>query len=92
MAGKGSKMRTGANPNKYWNNFPFPERLTITQWKNKMGDDIVFDDIPPGTRITESEYLEKVAEFKQLSEKDIEEFKDAINSMGYSEFTKFTKH
>ena len=93
MAGKGSKLRKGAN----WNNFPLEERNTVTYWKNKMGctvPDIVFDDIPTGKRITEDEYFRLVDSYvaEELTDEDVQQLKDDMNSMSFSEFAKFKSH
>jgi hypothetical protein len=100
MAGKGSKLRKGANLGNYWNNFPFEEKNTVTYWKNKFGDKIAddqgFRDLSVGSRISEKEYLERLEdcvleEDKEMTEKDLEDLKNAMNSMSYSEFQKFRK-
>jgi hypothetical protein len=41
MAGKGSKLRKGANFNNYWDNYPFPEKNTVLNWSDKFGDKII---------------------------------------------------
>jgi hypothetical protein len=100
MAGKGSKLRKGANLSNYWNNFPFDEKNTVTYWKTKFGDKIAdekgFYDLAVGEKISEKEYLERLEycileEEKEITEKDIDELVNAINSMSYSEFQKFKK-
>jgi hypothetical protein len=100
MAGKGSKLRKGANLQNYWNNFPFDEKNTVTYWKNKFGDKIAdergFRDLAVGAKISEKEYLERLEdcvleEEKEMTEKDLEDLKNAMNSMSYSEFQKFKK-
>jgi hypothetical protein len=100
MAGKGSKLRKGANLGNYWNNFPFDEKNTVTYWKNKFGDkfynDIGFRDLSVGVKITEKEYLERLekcmlGEDREMTEQYVDELVNAINSMSYSEFQKFKK-
>jgi len=100
MAGKGSKLRKGANLGNYWNNFPFEEKNTVTYWKNKFGDKIAdekgFRDLAVGTKISEKEYLQRLeecilSEDKEMTEKDIDELRNAMNSISYSEFQKFKK-
>lgn len=76
-AGKGSKQRKGANNKLYWENFPFPERLTITQWKQKMGDDnLDFEILSPGHKFTEEQY-QMMRETAKLS-KEISEYVDVV--------------
>lgn len=116
-AGKGSKQRKGANNKLYWENFPFPEKLTITQWKQKMGDDnLEFEILSPGHKFTEDQYLmiretalHKKETPKQdavkvvepvvnkepeylLSDDELEELKNNMGSMSFSEFKKIKKH
>lgn len=100
MAGKGSKLRKGANLGNYWNNFPFEEKNTVSYWKSKFGDKIAdekgFRDLPVGSKITEDEYLRRLDECvleenAEMTEKDLEDLKNAMNSMSYSEFQKFKK-
>lgn len=100
MAGKGPQLRKGANLKNYWNNFPFSEKNTVTYWKNKFGDKIAdecgFKDLPVGSKITEEEYLRRLEncvleEDSEMTEKDIDELRNAMNSMSYSEFQKFKK-
>jgi hypothetical protein len=100
MAGKGSKMRKGANHGNYWNNFPFDEKNTVSYWKNKFGDsiydDIGFRDLSVGAKITEEDYLQRLekcmlSEDKEISEKDVDELRNAMNSISYSEFQKLKK-
>jgi hypothetical protein len=100
MAGKGSKLRKGANLGNYWNNFPFEEKNTVTYWKNKFGDKIAdekgFRDLAVGTKISEKEYLQRLEECildedKEMTEKDIDELRNAMNSISYSEFQKLKK-
>jgi len=100
MAGKGSCLRKGANLKNYWNNFPFTEKNTFTYWKNKFGDKIAdekgFKDLPVGSKITEEEYLFRLEncvleDDSPMTESDVEELRNAMNSMSYSEFQKFKK-
>jgi hypothetical protein len=123
MAGKGSQLRKGANLNAYWNNYPFPEKLTTTQWISKLGEKDVdmnsFKDTPPGKRITEDEYLQKVKYYEKvilhnfmsgggnivpapwsaayqepkveeyvLTTSELEQLRDNMNSISFSEFQK----
>jgi len=94
MAGKGSKLRKGANLQKYWDNYPFPEKLTVSQWKNKLGysniDDFNFKDVPVGSKITEQDFLKRVVEILPLTEEELNDFKDDMDSMSFSEFKKIT--
>lgn len=100
MAGKGPQLRKGANLKNYWNNFPFIEKNTFTYWKNKFGDKIAdekgFKDLPVGSKITEEEYLRRLEncvleDDSPMTESDVEELRNAMNSMSYSEFQKFKK-
>jgi hypothetical protein len=100
MAGKGSKIRKGANLGNYWNNFPFDEKNTVTYWKDKFGDkiydDIGFRDLSVGAKITEKEYLQRLekcmlSEDKEMTENDVDELRNAMNSISYSEFQKLKK-
>ena len=127
QAGKGSKLRQGANLNAYWNNYPFPEKLTVNQWIEKHGDKDVdmnsFKDLSLGKRITEDEYLQKVryhekvilhnfisddngnlvpapwsAAYQEpkveeyiLTTSELEQLKDDMSSMSFSEFQKIKK-
>jgi hypothetical protein len=127
MAGKGSKLRKGANLNAYWNNYPFPEKLTVSQWISKMGDKNVdmtaFSNIPLGSKITEDQYLTTVKYMEEppvvlanmmyrndsivpapwraayletsnqyiMTTDEIEQLKEDMNSMSFSEFKKFKK-
>lgn len=96
QAGKGSKPRKNANNKAYWNNFPFADRLTVSQWIEKCGDTEVnmdgFSDIPVGMRITEEEYTKRLTYDVKLTDSDLQRFQEDINSMSFSEFSKFSKH
>jgi hypothetical protein len=100
MAGKGSKLRKGANLNNYWDNYPFPEKNTVLNWSDKFGDKIIdkvgFRDLPVGVKITEDEYTERLSRIPDepdtvMTVQDINELKDTMNSMSFSEFKKITK-
>jgi hypothetical protein len=95
QAGKGSCIRKGANLNAYWNNYPFPERLTVSQWIEKLGEKNVnmdsFKHIPTGTKILEEEFYKNVKYFEELSEKDLEDFRNDIGSMSFSEWQKIKR-
>jgi hypothetical protein len=100
MAGKGPQLRKGANLKNYWNNYPFSEKNTVSYWKSKFGDRIAvesgFNDLPVGAKITEEEYLSRLdkcilEEETEMTEKDIDDLRNAMNSISYSEFQKFKK-
>ena len=99
MAGKGDKLRKGSNMRAFWNNYPFEEKHTVSYWASKLGEDISncedFDYIAPGMKITEASFMESVERGKkpkpELTDKDIEEMKDCMNTMSFSEFKKFDK-
>jgi hypothetical protein len=97
MNGKGSKLRKGANLQAYWDNYPYPEKLTVSQWMEKLGisaheiDIGKYSDIKVGGKITEQEFNNRIVFLEPLTEKEIAEFKDDMNSMSFSEFNKFVK-
>jgi len=129
MAGKGSSLRKGANLSAYWNNYPFPEKLTVTQWIDKLGEKDVdmtaFKNIPIGSKITEEQYYSNVKYIEKspavvlvnmqhrdgnlvpapwsaayqepkveeyvLTTSELEQLKDDMNSMSFSEFQKIKK-
>lgn len=95
MAGKGPQLRKGANLKAYWDNFPFAEKQTVTQWKNKLfgnsefaPSDTCFADIPAGTKISEDEFYAYVSKYS-MTEKDHKEKNTCAEMMSHSEFQKF---
>lgn len=99
MAGKGPQLRKGANLQKYWDNFPFSEKNTVTYWKNKLGmenhSDNAFLKLKVGAKITEDEYTSMLEDYQlqidhPLDEKDLMIFQSDMNSMSFSEFKKIT--
>jgi hypothetical protein len=97
MAGKGSQLRKGANLQKYWDNYPFVEKNTVSYWKSKLGmenhSDSAFLHLRSGQKISEIDYMNILENYyidSSLSEKDLEKFQDDMNSMNFSEFTKIT--
>jgi len=96
QAGKGDKMRKGANHRAYWNNFPLEEKNTVSYWGNKLGYDVslykLLKEIKAGERITESEFIRRVENSKvqdqPATQQEIDEFNDCMNSISYSELAK----
>lgn len=99
MAGKGPQLRKGANLQKYWDNYPFSEKNTVTYWKNKLGmenhNDSAFLKLKIGAKITEEQYLSMLEDYQNgleytLDDYDLKKFQDDMNSMSFSEFQKIT--
>lgn len=97
MAGKGPQLRKGANLQKYWDNYPFVDKNTVSYWKSKLGmenhSDYAFSHLRPGQKISEMDYMTILENYhldNSLCEKDLEKFQDDMNSMNFSEFKKIT--
>lgn len=93
MAGKGPQLRKGANLPKYWENYPFPEKMTITQWASKIGHVLGqdFNHPSPGMKITEKEYWALYEAYLLDLEEADASLEKAKGSMSFSEFQKILK-
>ncbi len=99
QAGKGDKVRKGANHKAYWDNFPFDEKNTISYWGHKMGYNILdykgFRDVKPGDKLTEHEFMKRIEKgaekLPEVTKQEIEELNNCMNSISYSEFVKISK-
>lgn len=98
QAGKGDKLRKGSNLRAYWDNFPFDEKNTISYWGHKLGYNISdhkgFRDVKPGDKLTEFEFMKRIEKkeesLPEITQKEIDEFNNCMNSISYSEFQKIT--
>ena len=96
QAGKGDKIRKGANLKAYWDNFPLEEKNTASYWGCKMGYNILdhkgFRDMKPGDKLTEYEFMKRlekgVEKLPEISQQEIDELHNCMNSISYSEFQK----
>lgn len=97
MAGKGPQLRKGANLQKYWDNYPFSEKNTVTYWKNKLGmenhNDNAFLKLKIGAKITEEQYTSMLEDYQLQMEYPLDEdglmhLQKNMNSISFHNFKK----